>query len=323
MVTGGAKAVYGREEHLAQITANLRKVSADRQSRVLLVKAEPGGGKTRLLTEAAKVARDMGCVLVDGTGSTAAPVIARRPVGAQVTAPDVAETAWTRLREVPEHLPVLVTLDDLHLCSPSELTVLCDLILAISGRSILWLLSFTSEPGGARSEPVRTCLSKLRGRVAVEPVRRLGPLSGDALAQLVTDYTGATPDPALLALVEGVNVTPCVVIELVRGLLEDGDIRVAGGRAQLASAARAGSRIGLPSPVPRRISLLIENSLRRLSEPTVMTLRLAACVLGSPFAPEDLSALLDESPVSLLSAVDEAIDRGFLVCGGDNLRVSR
>lgn len=306
--------MHGREEHIAQITANLGRVSCDRRSRVLLVKAAPGGGKTRLLTEAAKVARGKGFALVDATGSTPAQLIARRLAGA----PDVAETAWSRLREVPEHLPVLITLDDLHLSSASVLTVLCDLIVAARGRSILWLLSFTSEPGGAPSEPVRTCLSKLRGRVAVEAVRRLGPLSGDALARLVTDHTGATPDPALLALVESVNITPCVVIELVRGLLEDGDIRVADGRSQLVPATSAGNGIGLPSPVPRRVSLLIENSLRWLSEPTVRTLRLAA-VLGSPFAPEDLSAMLDESPVSLLSAVDEAVDRGFLVCGEDNL----
>ncbi|MEV6236645.1 LuxR C-terminal-related transcriptional regulator [Lentzea sp. NPDC051838] len=305
---------HGREDHLAQITVNLRKASADRQSRVLLVKAAPGGGKTRLLTEAANIARGMGFALVDATVSTSVPMTA----GLSAGSPDVVEATWARLRDVPEHRPVLVTLDDMHLSSPSALTGLCDLILAVRNRSILWLPSFSSEPGGPPSEPVRTCLSKLRGRVAVEPGRRLGPLSGDALKQLVVDYTGAPPDPALLALVESVNVTPSVVIELVRGLLEDGDISVADGRSQLVPVDPAGTGIGLPPQVPRRVSLLIENSLRWLSEPTVRTLRLAA-VLGSPFAPEELAAMLDVSPVSLLSAVDEAVDRGFLVCGEDNL----
>ncbi|MFI5618761.1 LuxR C-terminal-related transcriptional regulator [Streptomyces sp. NPDC051567] len=308
-------------------------MASARRSKVLLVEAEPGAGKTRLLVEAVGIADRNGFAVVNGVppGPDTAPRAARGPAGTHPHLPGAAgerfpvpgascviEAARVRLREDTEHLRTVVALDDLHLADLPALTALCDLVVALRGRPILWLLAFTPDGDTAPYEPVKTCFGKLWGRLPVEPVRELGPLSGDALTQLVTDCTRAAPGPELLALAESVNGTPRAVIELVRGLVEDGDICVVDGTSRLQPGAPgntpAGAGVCLPAQVPKRFSALVRKDLRSLSEPTMKALRLAA-VLGSPFAPEDLSAMLGDAPVGLLAAVDEAVKRGLLVCG--------
>ncbi|MER7045029.1 helix-turn-helix transcriptional regulator [Streptomyces jumonjinensis] len=312
-------------------------MTSARRSKVLLLEAAPGAGKTRLLREAVGIAGRNGFTVVDGAsaGPDAAPGAAPAPVGTRPHPPGAAEggchdpgassaieTARAWLRDDAERVRAIVALDDLHLAGLPALTALCDLIVALSARPILWLLAFAPDGDAAPYEPVKSCLRELRGRLPVEPVRELGPLSGDALTRLVADCTGAVPGPALLALAESVNSTPRTVIELVRGLVEDGDICVVDGTSRLQpgspGSAPAGAGVCTPALVPKRFSALVQKDLRSLSGPTMKALRLAA-VLGSPFAPEDLSAMLGEAPVGLLTAVDEAVNRGLLVCGEHDL----
>ncbi|MGW0706370.1 LuxR C-terminal-related transcriptional regulator [Streptomyces sp. NPDC002643] len=277
---------------------------------VLLLEAAPGAGKTRLLAEAASLAEGEGFTVLGGApaGPDATPGAAIEAVRARLHRAGAARTA--------------VVLDDLHLADLPALTALCDLVTALRGRPILWLLAFTTDRDAASHEPLRTSLTGLRTRLPVEQLPELGPIEGDALARLVADRTGAAPDPALLALAESVNDTPRAVIELMRGLAEDDELCVVDGVSRLQPGTRGDTPTGsgalVPAPVPKRFSAIVQQGLRSLSEPTLKALRLAA-VLGSPFAPEDLSALLDEAPVGLLAAVDEAVDRGLLVCGEHDL----
>lgn len=326
--------VRGREQQVAQITANLRGVASTRRSKALLVEAAPGAGKTRLLAEAVHIAGRTGFTVVGGVpaASDAAPLPAvprSRPPGAAEDGPrarsappaggpvPAIESAQAWLRNAPEAVRAVVVLDDLHLANLPALSALCDLIAAFRDRPILWLLAFTAPDGGnAPHRPTRSCLSRLRERLPVEAVRGLGPLPGDALRHLVADCAGADPAPDVLALAESVDRTPRAVIELVNALVEDGDVRVHDGAARLRAETAGGTSGGaacVPAPVPEGFAALLRKELRSLAEPTVKALRLAA-VLGSPFAPEDLSGMLGEGPVGLLAAVDEAVDRGFVVC---------
>ncbi|MFK8850838.1 ATP-binding protein [Streptomyces sp. Ac-502] len=214
--------VRGRDRQLAQVRANLRRVASTRHSGVLVVEAAPGAGKSRLLREAVTLAGGSGFAVVNGT--TAGPgtvsdgpaALAIRsgmsgPADHRCHSPQVTsviESARTWLRDDSERRRVLVVLDDLHLASRPAWTALCELIEAFSTRPTLWLLAFSSDRDAVSSEAVRICLGKLRSRVPVEALHELGPLSGEALTQLVTDVTGASPSSALLALAESVNGTP-------------------------------------------------------------------------------------------------------------------
>nr|BAC55205.1 transcriptional activator [Streptomyces sp. TP-A0274] len=303
-------AVHGREDQLAQTITQLRAVASSGRSTVLVLGAVPGAGKTRLLREAASLAESDGFM-----------VLSAAPAGPDTTPEAVIEAARTRLPGAGSTRTTVV-LDDLHLAGLPALTTLNDLVVALRGRPILWLLAFTTERDAPPPEHLRASLGGLRASLPVEHMRELGPIEGDALAQLVADHTGATPDPALLALAESVNATPRSVIELIRGLAEDDDLCLIDGTTRLQPGPpgdpSAGWGVPVPTPVPKRFSATVQQDLRTLSDPTLKALRLAA-VLGSPFAPEDLSALLDEAPVGLLAAVDEAVDRGLLVCGERDL----
>ena len=174
------------------------------------------------------------------------------------------------------------------------------------------MLVFGPEEPGLGQQPA----DLVCGRFRVDRMPKLEALSGEPLAQLVADHLGAVPDPDIVALAEGVGGNPRAVIELVRGLVEDGDVYVVDGRARLeefpVEATGSCGRIRVPAPVPARFTTMVRRNLRSLSPLTTNVLKLAA-ILGSPFAPMDLAVMLDKSPAELLPAFDEAFGRGILV----------
>lgn len=207
-----------------------------------------------------------------------------------------------------------MVLDDLHLAEPPVLAALGDLIAQSQGHPVLWILASGTDPGAARRGVREISLGGL-------PLERLpdpGPLTGQAVADVVADHLGAVPDPSIVTLAESVGPTPRAVIDLVRGLIEGGEVRVADGVARLRSPAAPltapADGVRAPAPVPACFAVLVRERLRTLSPFTVKALKLAA-VLGSSFTPTDLATLLGESPPDLLAALDEAIACGLVSCG--------
>ncbi|MFY1679645.1 MULTISPECIES: helix-turn-helix transcriptional regulator [unclassified Streptomyces] len=301
----------GRERQLAQVRAGLREVCAARSGRVLIMEAPAGAGKTRLLLEAVRIAEASGPRVIDAGAAAGVEGLGEPAAEAAIDA------ARRRMRGAPEDMRALVVLDDLHLAGPAALTALCDTVVALRSRPILWLLSCTPVGDPAGTRPAPTWPARLRGRLPVEAVGELEPLTGDALHDLVADCAGAPPGRDLLDLAESVDATPRAVIETVRGLVDDGVVRVVDGRARVFPDPAGGpvqaGEADVPARVPDRFARVVLRDLRSLSGPTLKGLRLAA-VLGSPFAPEELSAMLGEGPGGLLAAVDEAVERRLLVC---------
>lgn len=318
----------GRDEQIAQLNVSLQAVAHQNQSKVLLVKAGPGSGKTRLLLESVNLAARSNFAVVNGSSTflssahgtprtTADIPYARRGGLDDAFGPASPANALkdlrTGLREALEHGPTLVALDDLHLIDMSVLMAVRDLVAHLSGRPVLWVLAFGSEELETSRGPTDLFLGKLR----TEQMPELTALTGEALAQLVADHLGATPDPAVIEMAESIGDSPRAVIELVRGLVADGDLCITDNGAQLLlprhEMVNSSGRIQVPAPVPPRFAAMAQQKLRPLSPFTAKVLKLAA-ILGSPFTPADLSAMLDESPVDLLTALDEAFGHGILFC---------
>jgi DNA-binding CsgD family transcriptional regulator/tetratricopeptide (TPR) repeat protein len=220
----------------------------------------------------------------------------------------------TWLLGVLEQGPILVALDDLHRADANTLLALCDLAINLSAYPIGWIMVFDSELDGISRGPTRIHCPRLR----VERIQELEPLSSDAVTQLVADCLGAVPDPTIVALAEGVSSMPRAVIELVHGLAQDGDLRVLDGTAHLTLTSPADrSTAAGAQEVPRRFAATVDRSLQSLSPFTKKALKLAA-VLGISFTPKNLSRMLDESPVSLLTVLDEALVCGLVVCRSDD-----
>ena len=283
----------------------LRNTVNARQGKTLLMEGASGTGKTRLLAEAIDMATSNGFSVVKGTldvpGSENRLVLSllltqlsRQSISengcrAMAVASPVKEvTTW--LLGVLKHGPVLVVLDDLDGADASTLLALCDLIANLDTCPIVWIMALRPERDSISYGPMETHLTRLRA----ERIPELGPLSSGAVTQLVADCLGAVPDPAIVALAEGVGNMPGAVIELVHGLVQDGDLRIVDGTVHLRFASAAGISVAARAlEVPRRFAAIVHRSLRSLSPFTKKALKLAA-VLGTSFTPKDLSRMLDE-----------------------------
>src|SRR5262249_22182592 len=126
--------------------------------------------------------------------------------------------------------------------------------------------------------------------------------------ELVADAVGAEPGPALLAEAAGAGGNPLFVTELVGALMQEGTVRVAGGRAEVAHAA-----------LPPTLRLTIMRRLSFLPDQTLQALR-AASVLGSSFSLTDLATITGESALELVGALDGAVRAGVVEDDGSRLR---
>lgn len=319
----------GRQNQVKHIEAALRNVMDARQGKILLMEGAPGAGKTRLLVEAIDIAVSNGFLTLNGVVGVpgfenrltlslpytqlSRPGISENDCRAMVVASPVKEIrAW--LLSVLKHGPVLVALDDLHWADASTLLALGELVGHLKTYPIVWIMAFSSEQDGILCGPLGMHLTRIR----TERIQELEPLSSGAVTQLVADCIGAVPDPAIVALAESVGSMPRAVIELIHGLAQDGDLRIVDGTAYLKLASPAGTSMTAQAlEIPRRFAATVHRSLQSLSPFTKKALKLAA-VLGTSFAPKDLSRMLDESPVSLLTVLDEALACGLVVCRSDD-----
>jgi DNA-binding CsgD family transcriptional regulator len=300
-----------------------------RRRKILALEGAPGSGKTRLLIEAAEIADRNGftvVICVPGGSSSENRLIPRlssseisrpgtsrnnhRPIF--LTSPVGEIKSW--FVDIGRNCPVFVVFDDLHLIDPTSLSLLGDLIANLHAHPIAWMMAWCVERESIPCGPVEMQLARFRA----ELIPKLEPLSSCAVAQVVSDCLGAIPDPAIVALAEGVGAMPGPVIDLVHGLIQDGDLRIVDGTAHLnpvSAASTAGN--GACPEVPKRFVAAVNRQLYSLSPFTKKALKLAA-VLGSSFAPKNLSMMLGESPVSLLTVLDEALSCGLVVCRSDD-----
>ena len=113
---------------------------------------------------------------------------------------------------------------------------------------------------------------------------------------------------SLLNLAAKAHGNPFLVSELVGGLGEEDRLNVSGGRA-----------VATGDGLPRRLGATMHQRLDLLSGEASEVVRVAA-VLPDRFSAGLLAAMLDRSPASLLSALEEAVRADLLVEDGERLR---
>ena len=243
-----------------------------------------------------------------------APLLAalREPVGglageaSRLSAPDTWMPTVNRIRRLLERRaeasPVLVSLDDVHSADPASLFALRLLPRQLASYPLVWNLARCTvrPPGGVGA------LFDLLVRDGATRVT-LSPLADEAVSGLIVDILHAVPDPDLMALAAGAAGNPSLLVELMRGLLDEGGIRVSHGAASLVS-----------SHLPQRVHALVRHRLGGLTKGAGHLLDTAA-VLGRTFRLEDVAEMLGQTPAVMFPVVEEAVEAGILKASTESL----
>src|SRR3954469_19329604 len=320
--TSPAPVVRGRDAELAAIGVQLHRVRSG-VGAVVLIEGEPGMGKTRLLAEAARVARRLAFRVGAGAAEPDAGVVELAPLMTALfdgSQPLLERSGLRELHSLPEQRywllqdlqamlersalggPLLISLDDLQWGDSGTAAALRALPVRLAELPVAWILAFRPEQGSAQ---LLGAIEHLEHGGAERIV--VGPLDDAAVAQVAEDAVDAEPGVALLDVVKGAHGSPFMLMELLSGLRDEDLIRVVGGQAELVEAR-----------LPRRVASTMRERLRAVSPPAREAATVAAS-LGRRFSFADLANMLDRPAATLLGPVEELIDGGMLVESGDRL----
>src|SRR3954452_8971841 len=224
--TSPAPVVRGRDAELASIGVQLQRVRSGAGA-VVLVEGEPGMGKSRLLAEAARVARRLAFRGGAGAAEPGAEVVELAPLLAALfdgSQPLLERSGLRELHSLPEQRywllqdlqamlerdaldgPLLISLDDLQWSDTGTAAALRALPVRLAGLPIAWIIAFRPNQGSAQ---LYRALEQLEHGGAARIV--LGPLNDAAVAQVAGDVMDAEPGDALLDLAKGARGSPFVL----------------------------------------------------------------------------------------------------------------
>jgi DNA-binding CsgD family transcriptional regulator len=316
-----APALSGRQAEREVIDRHLHDAKAGRGS-VLLVEGGAGLGKSRLLDEAVACADVDGFVVGSAVASPLDHPIAMAPLlsalfdGAEpvldgtVRADAFSQepSFWSVSRlanelELAAHRqPLLLCIDDLHAVDRETAAALGILTQRLLGLPVLWILSL-------RPQVARRAVADLVALIERHGASRLTlePLDETAVRNLTADLIGAEPSVALVEVAALAGGVPAIVVDLVRGLLEEGLATVEGGRADVVEGG-----------IPRRIGDRVRAAIAGTS-PRARDVATVAAVFGNPLAPVHLATMLEVAPASLLAPIEELVHADVLIDDGRSL----
>lgn len=294
---------------------------------VVLVEGAPGIGKTRLLAEVrdrlaavgarslcAKAFEDQQAVpfalLIATFGGAEAPVAGAAALRTLDAGPDrrywVVRDLEAAIASAAEQAPLAVLVDDVQWADTGSLVALRALIDGLAAAPVAWILGMRSSAGRPAVRDAVDAMVLSRGRHGRR--LRLDVLSTEEAADVARDVLGADVDTLLTWMTSMARGNPFLLLELLRGLRDEGRIRVDAGRASTAGGA-----------LPRRLADTMEQRLNRLSPGARRVVQMAA-VLPENFSAATLARMVGQQPSSLVEFVGEAVRADLLTEVGDHLR---
>ena len=282
---------------------------------VLLVEGEPGAGKTSLLAAAGEAAGAGGFAVATSMANELArftplaALYAALPADPASPRPGESPAAGAqvgglqgRLEELASAGPALIGIDDVHWADPATLHVLRSLPGLLTAYPLAWVLARGTLGGDSAAGTLFDVLEHT-GATRIH----LAPLTGEAQAAVMRDLLGGIPDEDLADSAACAAGNPLMLTEFLRGLVDEGAVSIAAGRARLLSPR-----------VPERFRAVVRHSLGNLAARTKYLLE-AGSVLGRSFRLEDAAEMLDLLPGSLLAEVDEALEARIVVTDRDSI----
>src|SRR5216684_4707925 len=322
MSTSPAREFHGRDAELALVRGELDRLS-DGAEAVVVVEGAAGMGKSRLLAEAAAIARSLGIrvgrsaadpseTMVELAALLAALFDGAEPLldpSGLTTLHARSEQRFWLLRDLQQLLeraalesPLLIAIDDAQWADSGTVAALRTLPTRLMGLPIAWAIALR-PPRDAT--PLVQALEHLKQEGARSIA--LGPLTDDAVAQLAADILAARPDQSILKQLAEADGSPFLVVETLLGLREEERVRVVDGRAEL-----------IDGRLPRRVHEKMRERLGRLSDEASDAVTVAAS-LGRTFTFDELARTLGRPASELLAPVGELLEANLLVERDENL----
>jgi DNA-binding CsgD family transcriptional regulator len=291
----------------------------DGASSILLIEGRAGEGKSALLINSvmsaldsgftAAVAADLQTLSVTGWPFSSLPSFVRAtPVlDAEPGLPKLR--CWLH-RQSQQRLatdadrrkgPLLVALDDLHELGPRSARALNAVLTQDLPCPVVWLLARRGGQGDQRVQRVFSlgCRDVVRIQLKI--------MQPPQTAALIADVAHTRPSPEMLALATLAGGNRLLVVELVRGLIEEHGESIIRSHAGL-------DRVALP----RRLRNAVLVLLRTVSMTCRRMLEVAA-LAGRPVSLPAVADLLGEPPGALIPPIREAIEAGVLTSKGGEL----
>jgi DNA-binding CsgD family transcriptional regulator len=316
MPTVPALGFHGRDAELALVRRELERLS-DGAEVVVVVEGAAGMGKSRLLAEAAEIARSLGIrvgrsaadpseTMVELAALLAALYDGVEPLldpGTLSTLHAQPEQRFWLLRDLQQLLeraalesPLLISVDDAQWADAGTVAAIRTLPMRLMGLPIAWVIAL-------RPPREATSLVHALDQLKQEGARSvgLGPLDDDAVEQLAAEILTAQPDQSIMKQLAEADGSPFLVVETLLGLREEEQIRVVDGRAEL-----------IDRRLPRRVREKMRERLGRLSDDASDAVTVAAS-LGRTFTFDELARTLGRPASDLLAPVGELLEANLLV----------
>lgn len=307
--------IRGRQRETRQIEHGFDIAGAG-DNAITLLSGDAGIGKTRLLQHALEIASDRGwttMVVAPDVDSALSPLGALIDAATRTDPPLVTGDDLARLMQSPapkywltrmvadglesraRRAGVLVIVDDLQWLDAGSLGALSALIPDLQGVPVYWLLATRT---GVYSAAHQRFLARVRElTVAVD----LLPLDKPAVDDMARDALGALPGPRIEQALERAAGYPLLVLELLRGLEEEGLLQ---------------SALGIVDLIEHTLPARFGTSARvRLSHVSRDALRIAqiGSLYGRDFPLSGVLDILGQTASTAAPALQELLDLGFVV----------
>jgi DNA-binding CsgD family transcriptional regulator len=314
--------VRGRDAELTALAAQLGRLRSGTGT-IALIEGGAGMGKSRLLAEAATMARGLSIRVGSGVAEPCdtvvqlsalmealfdgpSPILQRGALGDAHTSPEqrywLLQDLEALLQRAALEAPLLVCLDDMQWADSGTAAALRTLPARLATVPVAWVIALRPGQG---SRQLRGAIDWLEGNGAEKIV--LGPLDSDGVAQVAADELLAEPDSAVLRMAKQAGGSPFLLVEILSGLREENLVHIQSGRAELVEAR-----------LPHRVSESMRRRLERMSDPARQVATVASA-LGRKFSLDDVGAMLGLSPSALLAPVEELIHADLLAARDDKL----
>src|SRR6516165_6175963 len=321
-----AVGLVGREAELGLVAAAVRQLSEGRAA-ALAIEGEAGIGKTRLVQSIVADARSRDVAVFCGQShpfertrrfgvvaaaldlSRRSPDPRRAAIGAllagQGTGASARAAGDIQYRVVEEIVDlvdkscaersVLLVAEDIHWADSASMLAILSVARQLPLAALLVVVT-------ARPSPLPAEVVRLLDDLAAGGARalQLQPLKSDDVAMLARDVLGASPGPALTAMLAKAGGNPLWAVAMLRSLADEGMLRRTGDSVEATT-----------SELPASLSDLVVRRLRHLPTATLELLQVTA-VLGDAVSLRDVAAVARRPPAEVVGQLRDAFDAQLL-----------